>query len=96
MRSEYVFAAAKEINNRFLLCRVISVSARNLQSGSRGSTESINQSLQLVAAAEVGHNCNDTSTTDLSHCLESFTPAPDDPNFRSPATQEPDANKLMS
>lgn len=51
MRSEYVFAAAKEINNRFLLCRVTSVSARRLQVNSKQPSETINQSLQLIAAA---------------------------------------------
>jgi hypothetical protein len=53
MRSEYVFAAAKEISNRFLLCRVTSVSARRLQIGSLQPSETINQSLQLIAAAEL-------------------------------------------
>ena len=51
MRSEYVFAAAKEINNRFLLCRVTSVSARRLQVNSRPAAETINKSLRLIAAA---------------------------------------------
>ena len=52
MRSEYVFAAAREISNRFLLCRVAAVSARRLQAGSRQPCQTINQSLQLIAAAE--------------------------------------------
>jgi hypothetical protein len=51
MRSEYVFAAAKRINNRFLLCRVTSVSARHLQIGSKQPSETINKSLNLIAAA---------------------------------------------
>lgn len=53
MRSEYVFAAAKEITNRFLLCRLTSVSARRLHIGSKQPSESINQSLQLIATAEL-------------------------------------------
>lgn len=53
MRSEYVFAAAKEISNRFLLCRVTSASARHLQIGSKQPAESINQSLRLIAASEL-------------------------------------------
>jgi DNA-directed RNA polymerase subunit K/omega len=53
MRSEYVFAAAKEISNRFLLCRIASVSARRLQVGSKHTSETINQSLQLIATAEL-------------------------------------------
>jgi hypothetical protein len=51
MRSEYVFAAAKKINNRFLLCRVTSVSARHLQVGSTQPSETINKSLTLIAAS---------------------------------------------
>lgn len=51
MRSEYVFAAAKEIHNRFLLCRVTSVSARRLQVNSQQPSETINKSLRLIAAA---------------------------------------------
>ncbi len=53
MRSEYVFAASKEIGNRFMLCRVTSVSARRLQVGSRQASETINKSLKLIAAAEL-------------------------------------------
>lgn len=65
MRSEYVFAAAKEISNRFLLCRVTSVSARRLHIGSRQSSESINRSLQLIATAELtDQHLKDTSPED--------------------------------
>lgn len=53
MRSEYVFAAAREISNRFMLCRVTSVSARRLQVGSKQPAETINQSLRLIAASEL-------------------------------------------
>ena len=49
MRSDDVFAAAKKIGNRFLLCRVASVSAHRLQVGPRPFTESINKSLKLIA-----------------------------------------------
>jgi DNA-directed RNA polymerase subunit K/omega len=60
MRSEYVFAAAKEISNRFLLCRMASVSARRLQMGSKQPSETINQSLRLIAAAELTEqSCKD-------------------------------------
>jgi DNA-directed RNA polymerase subunit K/omega len=51
MRSEHVFAAAKKINNRFLLCRVTSVSARRLQIGSKQPSETINKSLSLIAGS---------------------------------------------
>ena len=50
MRSEDVFAAGKKIGNRFLLCRVTSVAARRLQKGQKPFTESINESLKLVAS----------------------------------------------
>lgn len=57
MRSEYVFAAAKKIDNRFMLCRVTSVSARRLQMNSKQPSETINESLSLIAAmAPAGNN----------------------------------------
>jgi hypothetical protein len=52
MRSEYVFAAAREIGNRFMLCRVTSVSARRLHIDSTQPSETINKSLKLIAAGE--------------------------------------------
>jgi DNA-directed RNA polymerase subunit K/omega len=52
MRSEYVFAAVKEINNRFLLCRVASASARHLHQGATQPSETINKSLKLIATPE--------------------------------------------
>ncbi len=52
MRSEYVFAAAREIGNRFLLCRVTSVSARRLHIDSTQPSETINKSLKLIAAGD--------------------------------------------
>lgn len=54
MRSEYVFAASKEISNRFLLCRMASVSARRLHRDSTQPSQTINKSLQLIATAESG------------------------------------------
>lgn len=50
MRSEHVFGAAQKIGNRFLLCRITSVAARRLQKGQKPFTESINESLKLVAS----------------------------------------------
>jgi hypothetical protein len=52
MRSEYVFAAVKEIENRFMLCRVTSVSARRLHLDSTRSSDTINKSLNLIAAGD--------------------------------------------
>lgn len=62
MRSEYVFAAAKEISNRFLLCRVTSASARRLQVGAKQPAETINQSLRLIAAAELSQRPSEPVT----------------------------------
>jgi len=60
MRSEYVFAAMKEISNRFLLCRVASVSARRLYQGSKQPSETINKSLKLIATVEPGQQESDS------------------------------------
>lgn len=54
MRSEYVFAAMKGIGNRFLLCRVASVSARRLHRDSTQPSETINKSLKLIATGDSG------------------------------------------
>jgi hypothetical protein len=54
MRSEDVFAASRKITNRFLLCRVTSVSAHRLQRSPERFTESINKSLTLIAAMPQG------------------------------------------
>jgi len=66
MRSEYVFAAAKEVSNRFLLCRLASVSARRLQIGSKQASESINRSLQLIATPEIKNQ--GSKETSLEDC----------------------------
>lgn len=55
MRSEYVFAAAREISNRFMLCRVTAVSARRLHIDSTQPSETINKSLKLIAAGDPGN-----------------------------------------
>lgn len=70
MRSQYVFAAAKEISNRFLLCRVTAASARRLQIGSKQPSETINKSLNLIAeAALTGQdgNASQELETDSGH-----------------------------
>lgn len=68
MRSDYVFAAVKEISNRFLLCRVTSVSVRRLLIDSRQPSETINRSLKLIAAREVGKgNGNESDQGSLPH-----------------------------
>ena len=55
MRSEYVFAAAREIGNRFMLCRVTSVSVRRLHIDSTQPSETINKSLKLIAAGDANN-----------------------------------------
>lgn len=50
MRSEHVFAAAKTICNRFLLCRVASATTHRLQLAGKPFTETISKSLREIAA----------------------------------------------
>jgi len=64
MRSEYVFAAVKEIENRFMLCRVVSVSAHRLHIDSTRSSDTINKSLNLVAAGN-----STKSDSSVAHAL---------------------------
>jgi len=49
MRSQDVFAAAKQVRNRFLLCRVTSVSSHRLHIAPRHFSESINRALHEIA-----------------------------------------------
>lgn len=49
MRSQDVFNAHRNINNRFMLCQVVAASARRLQMASRHYSESISQSLKVIA-----------------------------------------------
>lgn len=51
MRSEDVFAAAKQVSNRFLLCRVTSVSSHRLHIAPNHFSESINRALHEIARA---------------------------------------------
>jgi hypothetical protein len=53
MRSDYVFAAVRKIQNRFLLCGVTIRSAHRLQKPQKPFTESINQSLNLIAGDSI-------------------------------------------
>ena len=50
MRSQDVFDANRNINNRFMLCRVVAASARRLQIASRHYSEVISQSLKVIAS----------------------------------------------
>lgn len=62
MRSQYVFAAVREISNRFLLCRVTSVSARRFHIASTQPSETINKSLKLIATGDGGGAETDSAT----------------------------------
>ena len=74
MRSEHVFAAAKEISNRFLLCRMTSVSARRLHVGTKQPSETINESLLLIAAAELTERCSQGVTKVRSQLVPVVAP----------------------
>ena len=49
MRSQDVFAASKQVNNRFLLCRVAAVSSHRLHIAPAHFSESINRALRKIA-----------------------------------------------
>ena len=49
MRSQDVFDAARNISNRFLLCQVVSANVRHLHTTPRHYSETIHQSLNLIA-----------------------------------------------
>jgi hypothetical protein len=48
MRSDLVFTASEKVPNRFLLCRMVSVSAGKMHRNGEASSNSINRSLQMV------------------------------------------------
>ena len=52
MRSQYVFGAVKEIGNRYMLCRVASISTRRLHIDKTRAPETINKCLNLIAAGD--------------------------------------------
>lgn len=49
MRSQDVFNAAKQVTNRFLLCRVTSVSSHRFHIAPKHFSESINRALHEIA-----------------------------------------------
>ena len=51
MRSQDVFDAARNISNRFLLCQVVSANVRHLHTTPRHYSQTIHQSLNLIAGA---------------------------------------------
>jgi hypothetical protein len=69
MRSEDVFAAAKNVSNRFLLCRIAAVSARHLQEGPKQFTESINKSFKLIASMSAPQDQNGAGESPITFVL---------------------------
>lgn len=63
MRSSLLFRAADHISNRYLLCRMISVSARKMNRDGIPASQCINRS--LVALNGAGENPNLEGTTSL-------------------------------
>lgn len=52
MRSQNVFSAMKKVGNRYSLCRITAVSARNLHVAGTTFCESIDRSLKLLAETQ--------------------------------------------
>ena len=52
MRSDLVFSAAVKTPNRYLLCRMLSVSARHMSTGKNSFAEGINSVLMLAGNSE--------------------------------------------
>lgn len=86
MRSEYVFAAVKEIENRFMLCRVVSVSARRLHIDSTQSSATINKSLHLIAA---GNTTTKTASSAVNDPIAEPLAKPDAPVLGHIAEKQP-------
>jgi len=53
MRSELVFAANDAVTNRFLLCRVVSLSSRRFHADSDSMNATINDVLEKIGANDV-------------------------------------------
>jgi hypothetical protein len=89
MRSEDVFAAGKKIGNRFLLCRVASVSAHRLQRSPSQFTESINKSLKLIASMSSPGETSSTAELRISvdHLFVS--------SIKRPSPQPPDTEPVF-
>jgi hypothetical protein len=93
MRSDDVFAAAKNIGNRFLLCRVASVSARHLQEGPKQITESINKSFKLIASMSAPQDANGGGESPITFDLPGAKSGAD--VSRSPLGLTPGLSQVM-
>jgi len=52
MRSDLIFSVSAKFTNRYLLCRMLSASARKMYRQGASSAQSINQSLQALHDSE--------------------------------------------
>jgi hypothetical protein len=52
MRSELLFTVSAKVTNRYLLCRMVSASARKMHREGSLTAESINRSLQTLLDSE--------------------------------------------
>lgn len=53
MRSDLIFAANDAVSNRFLLCRVVSLSARRFHADADSMNATINDVLERVGAHDI-------------------------------------------
>jgi len=52
MRSDLIFSVSAKFTNRYLLCRMLSASARKMYRQGASAAQSINQSLQALHESE--------------------------------------------
>jgi hypothetical protein len=52
MRSDLIFSVSAKFTNRYLLCRMLSASARKMNRQGMSAAQSINQSLQVLHDSE--------------------------------------------
>jgi hypothetical protein len=52
MRSDLIFSVSAKFSNRYLLCRMLSASARKMSRQGASAAQSINQSLQALHDSE--------------------------------------------
>jgi hypothetical protein len=52
LRSRLIFSVSPKFANRYLLCRMLSISARNMHRDGASTSQSINRSLQALHDAQ--------------------------------------------
>lgn len=75
MRSGLIFRASDHISNRFLLCRMISASARKMHRDGTSTSQSINRSLAALDGA--AQHSPDGQKPDAPRPSGAGDPAPD-------------------